>query len=69
LEDIFALLLEDESLDLRADLLIRAKLLRFLVLQAYDVKAFRGLNDIRNAAGHHRGDGALDPRQQFSLPH
>jgi hypothetical protein len=69
LEDIFAFLLEYESLDFSADLLIRAELLRFLVLQAHDVKAFRGLNRIRNASGHQGGDGALDPRQELSLPH
>jgi len=46
LEDIFAFLLKDESLDFSSDLLIRAELFGFLVLQAHDVKAFRGLDHI-----------------------
>jgi len=69
LEDIFAFLLEDESLDFIADLLKWAELFRFLVLQAYDVKAFRGLNHIRDAAWYQGGDRPLDSRQEFSLPH
>jgi len=68
LEDIFHFLLKDESLDFSADLLIRAVLLRLLVLQSHDVKAFRGLNHVRDAAGHQSGDGALDPWQELSLP-
>jgi len=69
LEDIFAFLLKHESLDFSADLLIGAELFGFLVLQAHDVKAFRGLNHIRDAAGHQVGNGALDRRQELPLPH
>jgi len=52
LEDIFAFLLKNESLDFSADLLIRTELFGFLVFQAHDVKAFRGLDHIRDAAWH-----------------
>jgi len=69
LVDIFAFLLKDESLDFSANFFIRAELFGFLVLQAHDVKAFRGLDHIRDAAGHQVCDGALDPRQELSLPH
>jgi len=69
LKDIFAFLLKDESLDFSADLLIRAELFGFLVFQAHDVKSFRGFDHIRDAAGYQGCNGALDPRQEFSLPH
>jgi len=69
LEDILAFLLKNESLDFIADLLIRAELFGFLVLQAHDVKAFRSFDHIRNATGHQGGDGAFDLRQKLSLPH
>jgi hypothetical protein len=52
LEDILVFLLKDESLDFCADFLIRAELFGFLVLQSHDVKAIRGLDHIRDAAGH-----------------
>jgi len=69
LEDIFAFLLKDESLDFVANLRVEAELFGFLVLQTHDVKALRGLDHIRDAAGHESGDGAIDLRQELSLPH
>jgi hypothetical protein len=62
LEDIFAFLLKDQSLDFNADFLIRAELFGFLVLHAHDVKAFRSLNHVRGTAGQQGCDGAFDPR-------
>jgi hypothetical protein len=62
LENVLALLLKDESLDFCADFLIRTELLGFLVLQPHDVKAIRGLDHIRDTAGHQAGDGLLYPR-------
>jgi hypothetical protein len=69
LEDIFTFLLKHESLDFIADLLIRAELFGLFIFQAHDMKAFRGFDHIRDAAGHQGGDGALDFRQELSLPH
>jgi hypothetical protein len=52
LEDIFAFLLKDESLDFVANLRVEAELFGFLVLQSHDVKAIRGLDHLRDAAWH-----------------
>jgi len=62
LEDIFALLLEDQGLDFLLHFLVGPELFGFFIFQPDEVQPLRAFNHLRDTAGDELRDAPFDRR-------